>query len=146
MNSDDFCRDDGYVRGAHEYHAYLTRVMYNRRSKMDPLWNQCVVMGADFLGVCDLYGSSYTDNYVATGFASHLALPLLRQHWKPDMSEEDATRLAIDCMRVCFYRDCRTNDKVVVGKIDAAGNVSVAEPARINTYWEHPLFVSPHLY
>ena len=33
--------DDGATMSPKELHHWLTRVMYNRRSKMDPLWNRC---------------------------------------------------------------------------------------------------------
>ena len=31
--------------GPHEYASYIGRVMYNRRSKMNPLYNQFIVAG-----------------------------------------------------------------------------------------------------
>jgi 20S proteasome subunit beta 7 len=37
--------DDGNSVGPREIHAYLTRVMYNRRNKFDPLWNSLVLGG-----------------------------------------------------------------------------------------------------
>ena len=48
----------------------------------------------------------YEDNFVTTGFATHLALPLIRKAWREDMSEEECRKLMIECMTVCFYRDC----------------------------------------
>ena len=40
-----FCEDDGKELAPWEIHAYLCRVMYNRRNKFDPLWNSLVVAG-----------------------------------------------------------------------------------------------------
>jgi 20S proteasome subunit beta 7 len=40
-------RDDGVELTASEVHNYLSRVLYNRRNKMDPLWNSLVVAGVD---------------------------------------------------------------------------------------------------
>ncbi|KAH7560991.1 hypothetical protein JRO89_XS10G0155500 [Xanthoceras sorbifolium] len=37
--------DDGNSLGPKEVHNYLTRVMYNRRNKFDPLWNTLVLGG-----------------------------------------------------------------------------------------------------
>jgi hypothetical protein len=37
--------DDGNSVGPREIHAYLTRVMYSRRNKFDPLWNSLVLGG-----------------------------------------------------------------------------------------------------
>ncbi len=33
LATDDFCEDDGITLSAREVHAYLTRVLYNRRNK-----------------------------------------------------------------------------------------------------------------
>ena len=50
----DFQEDDGHVTDTAQVFSYLTRVMYNRRNKFDPLWNSLVVAGCDkgkpFLG------------------------------------------------------------------------------------------------
>jgi 20S proteasome subunit beta 7 len=35
----DHMWDDGNSLGPKEIHSYLTRVMYTRRNKFDPLWN-----------------------------------------------------------------------------------------------------------
>lgn len=37
--------DDGNSFGPKEVHNYLTRVMYNRRNKFNPLWNSLVLGG-----------------------------------------------------------------------------------------------------
>lgn len=37
--------DDGNSLGPKEVHNYLTRVMYNRRNKFEPLWNSLVLGG-----------------------------------------------------------------------------------------------------
>ncbi|KAG8050545.1 hypothetical protein GUJ93_ZPchr0009g2228 [Zizania palustris] len=41
----DHMWDDGNSLGPKEVHSYLTRVMYNRRNKFDPLWNSLVLGG-----------------------------------------------------------------------------------------------------
>jgi 20S proteasome alpha/beta subunit len=43
---------------------------------------------SSFLGFVDLYGSNYTDDHLATGYGAHLATPLLRKHWKPNMTRK----------------------------------------------------------
>ena len=37
--------DDNAKLSAAEIHSYLTRVIYKRRNKMDPLWNTMLVAG-----------------------------------------------------------------------------------------------------
>ena len=44
---DDYNEDDGSELSAREIYSFLTRVLYNRRSKVNPLWNQLVVGGFD---------------------------------------------------------------------------------------------------
>eukprot|EP00741_Cyanophora_paradoxa_P004561 tig00000808_g4429.t1 len=136
---EDFCSDDGVEKGAAEIHSYLGRVMYNRRSKINPLWNSLVVAGyrngQSFLGVTDMLGTTYVDNFVATGYGNYLAMPLLRSNWRPDLTEAEAKKLLEDCMRVLFYRDARTINRIQCAKIDAAGPV-VSQPYSLETNWE----------
>ena len=65
-----------------------------------------------YLGYCDLYGTTFSDVYAATGLGAHMALPLLRKNYDPNMSREAARAVLEDVMRVLFYRDCRTVNKV----------------------------------
>jgi len=74
----------GYGGGCGELqvHSYLTRVLYNRRNKFDPLWNSLVVAGVEkgvaFLGTVAMIGTQFEDSHIATGFGAHLARPLFR--------------------------------------------------------------------
>ena len=43
--TDEFTYQDGHDLGPAEVHEYLSRVMYARRSKIDPLWNSILVGG-----------------------------------------------------------------------------------------------------
>jgi 20S proteasome subunit beta 7 len=76
----------------------------------------CVVdvLVCSFLGSVDLYGTTFEDNLVATGFGTYMAIPLLRKNWRADLTEEEARKLLTDCMRVLYYRDARTINKVRV--------------------------------
>ncbi len=42
---DEHVRDDNAKLNAAEIHSYLTRVMYQKRNKFDPLYNTVVVAG-----------------------------------------------------------------------------------------------------
>ena len=44
---EDLIEEDGRQVSAQEIHQYLTRVMYNRRNKFNPLWNSLIVAGVD---------------------------------------------------------------------------------------------------
>lgn len=81
----------------------------------------------------DQRGTSFSENFTATGFGSHLGLPLIRDRWCADMSEAEARTLLEDCMRVLWYRDTRALNKIQIAKITAAGEyycpLGVAEAA-----------------
>ena len=112
--------------------------MYNRRNKMDPLWNQIVIAGfkdgKSYLGLTDARGTSYVDDTIATGYGSFLARPLLRKA-KPDMSEDEAKELITNCLRVLFYRDARALDRVQIATVTAAG-VNISKPFDLKTNWD----------
>lgn len=178
---EDRWHDDGRSLAPREVHSYITRVMYNRRSKMNPLWNQIVVAGcrpkartasaepsvaeaaasggskgasgsataagssADggmetFLGVVDQIGTPYEVDFTATGLGSHMAVPMLRELWRADLSEEEAGELMEKVLRVLYYRDCRAINKVQVGTVSGEG-VAIAEPKALDTKWDFKSFV-----
>merc|ERR1712032_572045 len=134
---DDICHDDGANITAPEMHSFLGRVLYNRRTKMNPYWSSLLVAGVvndkPFLGTVDRLGNSYTGDHLATGFGQHLAIPLLRKHWKPDMTRAEAQKLIDTCMRVLFYRDCRTLNRITTGVIEAGRPGEVREPYKLDT-------------
>jgi len=130
--------DDGSHLSPDSIHSYLTRLMYSRRNKFDPLWNMIVVAGYEngrsFLGLSDLRGSSFEDNIIATGYGSYIAIPLLRSAWRPDLSREEAIKLLEDCMRVLFYRDARSSNRIQMANISAEGP-KISEPYELQTDW-----------
>lgn len=139
---------DTHSNNAKETWNYLRAVMYNRRNKMNPLWNDLVVAGMDaegapFLGWVDKIGTTFEDNLVATGFGSYLAIPLLREKYRPDLQEGEARALLEDCMRVLFYRDCRALNRIQIAKVDQEGDVLISEPYELDTQWDSASFVTP---
>lgn len=146
-------RNDGITLRTKALHAMLTRVMYNRRNKFNPFYNSVVVGGFEdddktpYLGYVDSIGTAFSDNYITTGFGSHLALPLLRSHWKPNMSKGDALRLLKECLRVLYYRDCRTMNRIRFASVekDEAGitRVLIEKPEILDTKWDFKAFVKP---
>lgn len=140
---------DPHRSNARETWNYLRAVMYNRRNKMNPLWNDLVVAGKDaegktFLGWVDKIGTTFEENIVATGFGSYLAIPLLREKYKPDLDEGEARALLEDCMRILFYRDCRASNRIQIAKVEEdSGNVLISEPYELDTHWDSASFVAP---
>jgi 20S proteasome subunit beta 7 len=112
---------------------YLRAVLYQRRSKFNPFWNDLVVAGFDeadstpFLGVVDKIGTTLQENLVATGFGAYLAMPLLREKWRPDLDEGEARALLEDCMKVLYYRDCRASARIQLAKVTREGCI-ISDP------------------
>jgi len=148
MMQEDFNLDDGFVRSPIEIWSYLRAVMYQRRNKFNPLWNNLVVGGwkdgQAFLGTIDSIGTAFQDSLIATGFGTHLALPILRKRWTADMEEGEARALLEDCLRVCFYRDCRSSRRIQIAKATADGSV-ISEPFELETMWTYNSFVEGNL-
>jgi 20S proteasome subunit beta 7 len=149
LNADDFCADDGLRRTPASLCSYLTRVLYNRRSKFDPLWNSLVVGGVDpadgtpFLGAVSMLGVKYEDGHVATGFGAHLARPLFREKHSKSMSRADAEALLREALAVCYYRDKQSINKFQIAVSTKEGGVQVGEPFALATEWGYGAFVHP---
>ncbi|CAM0903228.1 unnamed protein product [Alopecurus aequalis] len=118
----DHMWDDGNSLGPKEIHAYLTRVMYNRRNKFDPLWNSLVLGGVKkgpkgdekYLGMVNMIGTHFEENHIATGFGNHMAVPILRGEWREDLTFEEAVKLLEKCLLVLLYRDRSSINKFQV--------------------------------
>lgn len=146
ITTDDYCRDDGETLTPKEVHSYLTRVLYNRRNKFDPLWNSLVVAGVEkgvaFLGTVAMIGTQFEDSHIATGFGAHLARPLFREKQYDDMPYDEAKALLEDALRVCYYRDKQSINKFQLATITAQGT-SVSEPYSLPTAWHYEAFKNP---
>jgi 20S proteasome subunit beta 7 len=168
--TDDLRADDGVpVVTPKQVHSYLTRVLYNRRNKFDPLWNTLVVAGIEpdgqpFLGAVGMIGVAYSDDHVATGFGGMLARPLFREKHDPKMSESEAEALIKEALRVCYYRDKQSMNKFTIGKVVRVGaaeggavagageagaapvvraKAEVSAPFALDVNWSHAAFARP---
>lgn len=147
LHDEDWLHDDGCRMGPHEYSSYIGRVMYNRRTKMNPLYNQFVVVGKkkdgpSQLSYIDHQGTAFEEDFIATGFGMHLAMPLMRNEWRADMSLDEAKALVIKCLQVCFYRDCNAYCKIQFGVCDG-NSVTISDPIDIEHFWGHPAWLKP---
>jgi len=145
LETEDWMHCDGHRMGAGEISSYLGRVMYNRRSKFNPLWNQLIVGGVQhgqkILKYIDLQGTSFPEDFVATGFGMHLALPIIRKEWKADMTEAEARSLLENCMRILFYRDCVAYNKIQFAVARFDKEVEIGEPYEIDGKWDHSMWI-----
>eukprot|EP00123_Amoebidium_parasiticum_P022386 comp8633_c0_seq1/m.3924 comp8633_c0_seq1/g.3924 ORF comp8633_c0_seq1/g.3924 comp8633_c0_seq1/m.3924 type:complete len:237 (-) comp8633_c0_seq1:91-801(-) len=132
---------DGHKVTSKAVYSHLTRVMYGRRNKFDPLWNQLVVAGVTdgkpTLGYVDKIGIAYETACVGTGYGAYIGIPLLRaaQEKNPQMNAEEAKQLLEECMKVMFYRDARASDRIEIANITAEG-VTLIPAYSLQTNWE----------
>jgi len=137
---DEYTQADGHTLGPSEIFEGLSRIMYGRRSKFNPLWNSLIVggfkEGKSFLAYVDLLGTTYQAPTIATGYGAYIAIPLLRQAVEggPEPTEEEARAILTECMKVLFYRDARSLNKFQIGKISKAG-VEISDAITIQTEW-----------
>jgi len=145
---DEDCKDDGFELKPAALHCWLTRVMYNRRSKFDPLWNVLLVAGMQdeepFLGFVNLQGTAFTDTVMATGIGTDLCLPVMRKAMEEKgglLSQAEAKATLEKCIRLCYLRDCRAWPKYTMATIDKEGTKTEG-PHMIDSDWEYAKIVS----
>lgn len=146
LTTGEYCSDDGYKLSPRALYSYLSRVMYNRRNKMNPLWNFVLFAGYDqvdgpTLGMVDLHGGHFESNVIATGFGLHMGLPLLRKAWRDDITVAEAVLVLEDILKVLFYRDARTLDRIQTAVVTSEGAV-VNPPKVLETKWDHKAFIA----
>ncbi|CCF60356.1 hypothetical protein KAFR_0J02920 [Kazachstania africana CBS 2517] len=126
---------------------YLANVMYNRRSKMDPLWNALIVAGLEddgkpFLRYVNLLGVTYSSPTLATGFGAHLAVPLLRRVIDHDSDVEKTTletaeKTILESLKVLYYRDARSSRKFSLAILDKDQGLIMKKNLEVeNMSWE----------
>lgn len=142
--------DDGHEMTPRQWHTALQALLYERRSKGDPLWTTNVVAGIDpgssdhngfFLGVVDKLGNVWEADSVATGYGAYLAQPLLRSALgEVDgecrlLPEAEAIALLERCMRVLFLRDARSLDKIQLCRVTRQDGVRISDPYVLTADW-----------
>ncbi|NXH14173.1 PSB4 protein, partial [Bucco capensis] len=141
MVIDEELLGDGHSYSPKAIHSWLTRVMYNRRSKINPLWNTVVIggyySGESFLGYVDMLGVAYEAPTLATGYGAYLAQPLMREvlEKKGSLSREEARELIERCMKILYYRDARSFNRYEVAIATEKG-VEVEGPLTLEANWE----------
>lgn len=139
---DEECLDDGMKLKPKSLYSWLTRIMYQRRSKFDPFWNNFVVGGIQdgqpFLGTVDKLGTAFQDKTICTGYGAHIAIPMIRDALdkNPNISKEEALTLVEKCLEVLYYRDARSFPKFQIGIADKDEGISILGPLNVKQNWE----------
>jgi 20S proteasome subunit beta 7 len=142
FESDQIENDGAHFFKPRDYYNFLSRLNYQRRMKMDPLWNGTVIGGVNkktgelFLGQVDLYGTKIEGNFLLNGLAQHYCQVLMQNAWREDLTEAEARKVIEDGMAVLFYRDKKASDEIQICKITKEGGVEIGEKYRIHTSWK----------
>lgn len=137
---------DGHKILPRSVHTYMTRILYNRRSKMNPLWNTLVIggfsNGEGYLGYVDKLGVAYTDPCIATGYGSYIVLPIMRDALEknPNLSVAEGRELLERCLVVLYYRDARSLNRYQIATSTSDGT-KIDEPKSAETNWDVADFV-----
>lgn len=146
IDEDTQSSSKAHTLNARQLHTYLSKVMYKRRSDMNPLWNQLLIAGLDedsepFLASVDLLGTTFSAPALATGFGAHLAVPILRkvapsESAAAQLSEEQAVEAVKECMKVLFYRDARSLDVYSIAVVKKGAQINLKEDEKLeNQSW-----------
>lgn len=137
--TEDWIQQDNISLTCSEYASYLKAVLYQRRNKMDPLYNSVLVAGithgSTYVGYLDPHGTLLEADYHVTAFAHHLGKPILAAEHRVDMSEEDARVMIEKIMRTLFMRDARASNRIQMAKVTPAG-VQFDEPYQLRSEWD----------
>ncbi|CAF9923383.1 MAG: hypothetical protein GOMPHAMPRED_002824 [Gomphillus americanus] len=131
LDIDENYGSTGNTLNAKNLHTYLSKVMYARRTKINPLWNAILVAGLDgvgrpFLSSVDLLGTTFSSPTLATGYGSYLAQPLLRKLAETEdevanVTREKAEKAVREALKVLFYRDARSLDRFSIAVVTKQG-------------------------
>lgn len=160
--TEDYCYDDNMDLKPKSLFNWLTRVLYNKRCRFEPLWIDIVIGGMQdgvpFLGHVDYRGRAYEDSAIATGYGKHLALPLIREKTEDPnfaLNAERAIELVSllllrryvefvlnkfilqskNCMEVMYYRDCQGYPQYKLAICDGQG-AKVDGPLNVAEKWD----------
>jgi len=146
--TEDYCYDDKMELKPKSLFNWLTRVLYNKRCRFEPLWIDMVIGGMQdgvpFLGHVDFRGRAYEDTAIATGYGKHLALPLIREKTENQtvqLNNERAIELTKNCMEVLYYRDCQGFPQYKIASCDAEG-AKVDGPLNVAEKWDFALSIA----
>jgi len=92
----------------------MSNLLFRRR--LFPLITQTVVGGVDEDGpslyVLDLLGSNIPDNYTAVGSGAEIAIGVLEESYKRDMTVEEGKELAVRAIKSAISRDAMSGDGI----------------------------------
>jgi len=92
----------------------MSNLLFSRR--LFPLITQTVVGGVDEDGpslyVLDVLGSNIPDNYTAVGSGAEMAMGVLEESYKEDMTVKEGKELALRAIKSAISRDAMSGDGI----------------------------------
>lgn len=129
MQIDEDCSSSGLIMQPKGLHCWLTRYLYNKRSKFDPKWTNLIVGGMQegepYLGYVSMLGVAYKEEAIATGLGAHIGLPIIRKKMEEKngtpFTYEEARSVLAHCMKISFMKDCRASDQFKMAVVTKDG-------------------------
>jgi proteasome beta subunit len=111
-----------------------SNVLFNQRYY--PYFVQIIIAGYDGQGegqICniDLFGSMTSERFISTGSGSPVAYGYLESEFKPDLSVDDAYKIAIHSIAAAIRRNAGTGDGINVVIIDKNGYRELSKEAKM---------------
>tara|TARA_B100000586_G_scaffold176162_1_gene128807 strand:- start:100 stop:699 length:600 start_codon:yes stop_codon:yes gene_type:complete len=106
----------------------MSNMMYERR--FFPLLTQVIVGGLvdkPVIFTLDPLGSVLPDDYAAVGTGAEMALGILDQQYKKELTETEAIDLAVKSVRAAIMRDSASGDNIDVLVINKNGTKETTE-------------------
>lgn len=110
---EDLVQEDGSEMTPLSLYSWCTRLMYHRRTKLNPLLTSIVVAGIEnnepFLGRVNDKGTAHRESLIMTGIATFLAQGWIRTVLEnaAQLNKDQAEHLMDRIIKQLFYRDCR---------------------------------------
>ncbi len=102
----------------------LSNLLYSYR--ITPLYVEAIVAGIDYDGeprvfVLDPVGAITEEEFAATGSGATIALGVIENAYRPDISVDEAEKVAENAMRAAISRDAGSGDAIDIVKITPRG-------------------------
>uniref|UniRef100_A0A0N5AW27 Proteasome subunit beta n=1 Tax=Syphacia muris TaxID=451379 RepID=A0A0N5AW27_9BILA len=129
-------------------HAYLTSLLYFRRSRLNPVWNTLIVAGMQmengekkpFIGVITPRGVAYRTNSVATGIGAMLLNQVIETEvgnlkTVNDLTKNEAVSILKKAFELTIYHDCVADNEFEITTVDKDG-VTLGKPETLTGNWD----------
>ncbi|TBU05812.1 subunit beta of proteasome [Hamiltosporidium magnivora] len=119
------------------FHKLIQRILYGRRSDLEPLNVQVVVAGGDgTLKAVNHLGNFYSSDVIVTSLGQHLVTPFLRAKLENEIPNIDqAFSLIQEACLIEHYRDTKMSHTVQIATVEES-NINISPPTKLNTDWK----------